>query len=73
MRKKKELGQEEIEEEKEPIEVEPTREQLDELFERLDRSIKAWLDVKVPKMVENKIDALREDNIKIEIIKKLVG
>ena len=64
---------EELEEKKKPIEVEPTKEQLDELFGRLDRSIKAWLDVKVPLMVDNKIDALREDNIKIEIIKKLVA
>ena len=57
----------------EPREIELTRDQMDEIFLRLDKSSKAWLDVKVPLMVENKIDALREDNIKIEIIKKLVG
>ena len=60
-------------EEQEEQEIMPTQDQMDEIFFKLDKSIKAWLDLKVPQMVENKIDALREDNIKIEIIRKLVG
>lgn len=50
-----------------------SRAQLNEVFDRLNKSLKAWLDVRVPQMVGDRIDQLREDNIKMEIIKKLVG